>query len=239
MMKKMLLLMLCACFALTMQAQDTQWRENDLAQRQQLLRMGDFSKKFWSTTISWHDGENGYIMEPVNANATKVLLTRIPMSEDKKKEAMTIKVKGEKATCKGKYVTHETLGTWDMLVFRDGKGNILDVLLRVDNSQEAIAEGIERDEEVAEGAYDGVDGRFGFVSVRPLTRGLLKHFAKEDLRLMQWEVYARHGAAIPDPRYWNYFDDQPWYQKTGTDKVRFTDVELFNFSLIQSVEAGR
>ncbi len=239
MMKKLFLLIICACFGMALQAQNNNWRNEDLSQRYQLLRMGDFSKNFWSTTISWHDGESGYIMEPANATATKVLLTRIQMPEGKQDETLTIKVKGEKATCKGKYVTHETLGTWDMLVFRDKKGNIFNVLLRVDNSQSAIAEGIDRDEEVAEGEYEGVDGRFGFASVRPLTKGILRHFSKEDLRLMQWEIYARHGAAIPDPRYWDYFDQQPWYHKRVADKVLFSDVEFFNFSLIQTIEAGK
>ena len=234
--KKICFMTLLACFAIAVQAQNSDWRDDDLAQRNQLLRMGDYSSAFWSTTISWHDGQSAYVMEPANAGATKVLLTRLQIPGGQQKETLTIKVKGEKATCKGKLVTHETLGTWDMLVFRDSKGRILDVLLRVDNSQEAMQQGIERDAEVAAGEYPGVDGRFGFVSVRPLTRGLLRQFSKEDLRLMQWEVYARHGAPIPDPRYWDYFDSLPWYHKSGDSKVLFSDVEQFNISLIKTME---
>ncbi|MBR6417734.1 MAG: YARHG domain-containing protein [Bacteroidales bacterium] len=240
-MKKFSLLVFMAFLTLTMQAQGIgDWRQQDMTQRYQLLRIGDYSSVFWSTTTTWHDGKSCYIMQPANAPATKVLLTRVEVPSFQQAETMTIKVNGEKATCKGKKVTHETLGTWDMLVFRDGKGNIRDVLLRVeDNSQEAMERAIAHDAEVAEEGYPEVDGLFGLVSVRPMTRGILERYSKEDLRLMQWEIYARHNAPIPDPRYWDYFDRQPWYNKNAVNKTLLSDLEFFNISLIKTIESGK
>lgn len=227
--------------AVTMQAQGIgNWRQQDMTQRYQLLRIGDYSSVFWSTTSTWQDGKACYIMQPANAAATQVLLTKVEPPSFQQTETMTIKVKGEKATCKGKKVTHETLGTWDMLVFRDGKGNIKNVLLRVaDNSQEAMENALAHDELVAQEGYPEVDGLFGLVSVRPMTRGILERYSKEDLRLMQWEIYARHNAPIPDPRYWDYFDRQPWYHKSAVNKTLLSDLEFFNISLIKTIEAGK
>ena len=84
--------------------------------------------------------------------------------------------------------------------------------------------------------YPELDGLYGFASVVPLTRGMLERFPKNALRLMQWEMYARHGLPILDPAYQNYFNKQPWYKPTGSRTVDMSDMEIINFRLIQTVE---
>ena len=84
--------------------------------------------------------------------------------------------------------------------------------------------------------YPELDGFYSFASVVPLTRGMLERFPKNALRLMQWEMYARHGLPILDPAYQNYFNGQPWYKPTGSRTLDMTDLEVINFRLIQTIE---
>lgn len=84
--------------------------------------------------------------------------------------------------------------------------------------------------------YPELDGFYSFVSVVPLTRGMLERFPKNALRLMQWEMYARHGLPILDPAYQRYFNERPWYKPTGSRTLDMTDLEVINFRLIQTVE---
>ncbi len=84
--------------------------------------------------------------------------------------------------------------------------------------------------------YPELDGFYSFASVVPLTRGMLERFPKNALRLMQWEMYARHGLPILDPAYQNYFNGRPWYKPTGSHTLDMTDLEVINFRLIQTVE---
>lgn len=83
--------------------------------------------------------------------------------------------------------------------------------------------------------YEGIDGKWAFASVIPLTHSLLKLFPKEVLTLMRGEIYARHGDTFSDPKTQQYFDAQPWYKRSGKP-VNLTDVERFNYSLIKQVE---
>ena len=84
--------------------------------------------------------------------------------------------------------------------------------------------------------YPELNGFYSFASVVPLTRGMLERFPKNALRLMQWEMYARHGLPILDPAYQNYFNGCPWYKPTGSRTLDMTDLEVINFRLIQTVE---
>lgn len=84
--------------------------------------------------------------------------------------------------------------------------------------------------------YPELDGFYSFASVVPLTRGMLERFPKNALRLMQWEMYARHGLPIRDPAYKDYFNNRPWYKPTGSHTLDMTDLEVINFRLIQTIE---
>ena len=84
--------------------------------------------------------------------------------------------------------------------------------------------------------YPELDGYYSFASVVPLTRGMLERFPKNALRLMQWEMYARHGLPIRDPAYKDFFSKVPWYKPTGSHTLDMTDLEVINFRLIQTVE---
>ena len=98
----------------------------------------------------------------------------------------------------------------------------------------ALAEGVNILNKT-QGPYDGLQGKWTFASVMPLTPSLLAIFPADVLTLMRAEIYARHGDTFSDPATQRYFDAQPWYRKTD-GKVSLTAVERFNYNLIKQVE---
>lgn len=84
--------------------------------------------------------------------------------------------------------------------------------------------------------YPGLEGKWAFASVIPLTHKMLELFPKEVLTLMRGEIYARHGDTFKDPATQRYFDAQPWYKPSGKP-IRLTDLERFNYQLIKQVES--
>ena len=84
--------------------------------------------------------------------------------------------------------------------------------------------------------YQGLEGKWAFASVIPLTHKMLELFPKQVLTLMRAEIYARHGDTFRDPATQHYFDGQPWYKRSGKP-VRLTDLERFNYLLIKQVES--
>lgn len=84
--------------------------------------------------------------------------------------------------------------------------------------------------------YQGLEGKWAFASVIPLTNKMLELFPKQVLTLMRAEIYARHGDTFRDPTTQHYFDGQPWYKRSGKP-VRLTDLERFNYLLIKQVES--
>ena len=84
--------------------------------------------------------------------------------------------------------------------------------------------------------YQGLEGKWAFASVIPLTNKMLELFPKQVLTLMRAEIYARHGDTFRDPATQRYFDGQPWYKRSGKP-VRLTDLERFNYLLIKQVES--
>ena len=85
--------------------------------------------------------------------------------------------------------------------------------------------------------WQGVDGKWAFASVMPLTHELLKLFPKDVLELMRAEIYARHGDTFKSVASQQYFDKQPWYEKSNKAVV-LTDIEKFNAALIKEVIAN-
>ncbi len=84
--------------------------------------------------------------------------------------------------------------------------------------------------------YQGLEGKWAFASVIPLTNKMLELFPKQVLTLMRAEIYARHGDTFRDPATQHYFDGQPWYKRSGKP-VRLTDLERLNYLLIKQVES--
>lgn len=84
--------------------------------------------------------------------------------------------------------------------------------------------------------WQGIDGKWAFASVIPLTHELLKLFPKDVLELMRAEIYARHGDTFNNAANQQYFNQQPWYKKSGKPVV-LTDIERFNVALIKQVMA--
>ena len=82
--------------------------------------------------------------------------------------------------------------------------------------------------------WQGVDGKWAFASVIPLTHELLKLFPKDVLELMRAEIYARHGDTFKSAANQQYFDQQSWYKKKGKAVV-LTDIERFNVALIKYI----
>lgn len=82
--------------------------------------------------------------------------------------------------------------------------------------------------------WKGIDGKWAFTSVMPLTHKLLRLFPKDALELMYVEILARHGNTFKDAKYQKYFDAQPWYKKNSTP-TELTDIEQFNADLINEV----
>ena len=83
--------------------------------------------------------------------------------------------------------------------------------------------------------YEGIDGKWAFASVIPLTHSLLNLFPVDVLTLMRGEIYARHGDTFSNSDTQHYFDSQPWYKRSNKP-VKLTDVERFNYLLIEQVE---
>lgn len=86
--------------------------------------------------------------------------------------------------------------------------------------------------------YTGLEGKWAFASVIPLTHKMLELFPKQVLTLMRAEIYARHGDTFKDPATQRYFDAQPWYKPSGKP-IRLTDLERFNYQLIKQVEYSK
>lgn len=86
--------------------------------------------------------------------------------------------------------------------------------------------------------WEGIDGKWAFASVLPLTDELLKLFPQDVLELMRAEIYARHGDTFVNAANQRYFDKQPWYKKSKTP-VKLTDVERFNVALIKQAMATK
>lgn len=86
--------------------------------------------------------------------------------------------------------------------------------------------------------YEGLDGKWAFASVMPLTPAILNLFPREVLVMMRSEIYARQGAKFTDAAVQSYFDKQPWYKKSGKAAV-LTDIERFNVALIKQVEKNK
>lgn len=82
--------------------------------------------------------------------------------------------------------------------------------------------------------WQGIDGKWAFASVIPLTHELLKLFPKEALKLMYTEIFARHGAKFEVEKTQKYFDAQKWYKKSKSP-TELTDIEKFNAQLINEV----
>lgn len=85
--------------------------------------------------------------------------------------------------------------------------------------------------------WRGIDGKWAFASVIPLTHELLKLFPKDVLELMRAEIYARHGDSFKNTATEQYFKRQPWYKKSRKTVV-LSDIERFNVSLIKQVMAS-
>lgn len=83
--------------------------------------------------------------------------------------------------------------------------------------------------------WQGIDGKWAFTAVMPLTHELLKLFPKDALELMYAEIFARHGEAFEeDPDLQKYFNAQKWYKKSDSE-YELTDIERFNADLINEV----
>jgi len=89
-----------------------------------------------------------------------------------------------------------------------------------------------------QGPWQGVDGKWPFASMMPLTNELLQVFPADVLELMRAEIYARHGDTFISADNQNYFNSQPWYKKSN-NPVRLTDVERFNVALIKQVISSK
>ena len=109
----------------------------------------------------------------------------------------------------------------------------------VDHSPRVCAQGEERNLPKAQTPYEGLNGKWTFASVFPLTPALLKLFPKEVLKLMRGEIYARYGDTFADPDTQAYFDAQPWYQKRSGETITLTDIERYNYALIKQAEQAR
>lgn len=82
--------------------------------------------------------------------------------------------------------------------------------------------------------WQGVDGKWAFTAVMPLTHELLKLFPKDALELMYAEIFARHGATFEVDKLQKYFNAQKWYKKSNSP-TELTDIEKFNAQLINEV----
>ncbi len=87
--------------------------------------------------------------------------------------------------------------------------------------------------------YEGLNGKWAFASVIPLTDALLMSYPREVLTLMRGEIYARHGDTFKDAATQRYFDAQPWYRRSNAKVIRLTEVEQFNYQLIKYIESKK
>ena len=346
-MRKLFLTLLC-CLPMMAMAQSNipERTKNEMAQRSAQMKPADESPTFWGTPSTWHDGCNVYKL--ASEGKGKYVLKQVDVDHQtgftsNPRTWRTMQIKKGKVQVQGSslVVEHNTIGTWDLLMFFDKKHQVHDVLIKYTGqdsrlplelsadahyaydglyhfyaNEKDVKEGLvivpeQADEKVLFGAdlysgsnlylkkrnepglayniyeegiqywtkgklttwqikmtqqgmkvksdipagkrhfpnlgaefeltreyagYPGVDGIYSFGSVRPATRPILEKYPKTALRIMRWEIYARHGAPIADPAYRDYFDRQPWYENKNIHQVEMSDIELLNFSLMQTIE---
>lgn len=121
---------------------------------------------------------------------------------------------------------------WNLKICKDG---LIAKVLRdepfVDHSP-----GISTEGEVLlkklESPYEGINGKWAFASMMPLTPELLKLFPRDVLTLMAGEIYARYGDSFKNAKTQAYFNAQPWYKRKA-GPFALTDLERYNYKLIQ------
>lgn len=346
-MRKLLIALMC-CLPMMALAQNNvpERTKKEMSQRDAMLKPADESPAFWGSPSTWHDGYNVFTLSKNKKGNYELIRMDVDHVTGEKSNPRTwreIQLKKGKAQVKGGnlVVEHNTIGTWDLLIFFDKKHEVHDVLIRYTGpdsrlplelaadthyaydglyhfyaNEKDVEKGLvtipaQANEKVLFGAdlysgsnmymkkrnepgqsynitpdgiqyyshgalttwniqmtqqgmkvksdraarkrhfpdlgaefeltreyagYPGVGGIYSFGSVRPATRPVLEKYPKSALRIMRWEIYARHGAPIADPAYRDYFDRQPWYENKNLHQVEMSDIELLNFSLMQTIE---
>jgi hypothetical protein len=87
----------------------------------------------------------------------------------------------------------------------------------------------------------GVHGRFVFASTRVMTKTQLRLYAgtpaRQNLKIMRNEIFARHGYRFKTPDMTAYFGAKSWYAPQYDDVTdRLTEIERINIALIQELE---
>ena len=111
-----------------------------------------------------------------------------------------------------------------------------------DNDFEWISQGDLLCHLVKTGLDNQVPGRWPEASSMLLTRGYLKAYPSEVLRLIRNEIFARHGRTFSDPKLTAFFhSDGLWYGTALTNPTldQLSDIEELNLQLIGAVENER
>ena len=111
-----------------------------------------------------------------------------------------------------------------------------------DNDFEWISQGDLLCHLVKTGLDNQVPGRWPEASSMLLTRGYLKAYPSEVLRLIRNEIFARHGRTFSDPKLTAFFhSDGLWYGTALTNPTldQLSYIEELNLQLIGAVENER
>ena len=81
-------------------------------------------------------------------------------------------------------------------------------------------------------------GKWPQGSTKLLTRQFLSTLSKDDLRLLENEILARHGITFKDKEMQEYFNAQPWYKASDDYGLwEVTDIEDQNMRMLEMFEA--
>ncbi|HEY5536476.1 MAG TPA: YARHG domain-containing protein [Ignavibacteria bacterium] len=76
-------------------------------------------------------------------------------------------------------------------------------------------------------------------STRYLKHQDFKNKSDRELKIMRYEIFARHGYIFQSLEWKKYFNDQPWYKPRYYDITKMlTDIEEANVKLIMSLGYG-
>lgn len=77
-------------------------------------------------------------------------------------------------------------------------------------------------------------GKYPFASMKELTNDDLKGLQESDLKIMENEIYARHGLIFKDKDMKSYFSEQKWYTpKNSSVNNLLTGMEKKNLEFIK------
>ena len=142
----MTVVMMCVSSAITAQVSGRADRATQIQWSQQFAQIGDLSDAFIASQTMWTDGFYVYVLHSTEG---KMYLEPVSMQLLPEKQPQTIELvrKNGKLTEKSSkdVVSHEIIGGWDLLVFRDKNQKTKNTFVSVTEKTASFDKMVERD----------------------------------------------------------------------------------------------